>query len=92
MMSKFCYIYLIKIKDESFSKFIVYKTKVQNQLERTIKIINYDRGGESSNQLVQYCEMNDIIHEETTPYSSQSNGTFINMIKCMLSSFGLLEQ
>ena len=52
-MSKFFYVYLMKIKDESFSKFVIYKTEVENQLERKIKIIRSDRGGEySSNQLV----------------------------------------
>ena len=99
-MSKFCYVYLMKTKDESFSKFVIYKTEVENQLERKIKIIRSDRGGEySSNQLAQYCEENGIIHEETAPYSPQSNGvserknrTLVDMVKCMLSSSGLPEQ
>ena len=41
--SKFCYLYLIKTKDEVFSKFKIYKAEVENQLERKIKKLRSDR-------------------------------------------------
>ena len=37
--SKYCYAYLIKTKDEVFNKFKIYKTEVENQLEKKIKIL-----------------------------------------------------
>jgi len=44
--SKYCYVYLINHKHEFFEKFKIYKSEVENQLERTIKILRSDRGGE----------------------------------------------
>ncbi|CAL2244459.1 unnamed protein product [Prunus armeniaca] len=73
--SKYCYIYLIKTKDEVFNKFKVYKTEVQNQLERRIKRFRSGRGGEYTlNDLSVFCEEHGIIHQVTAPYSPQSNG------------------
>lgn len=55
--SKYCYIYLIKTKDEVFNKFKVYKTEVENQLERRIKRFRSNRGGEYTlNDLSVFCE------------------------------------
>ena len=41
--SKFCYIYLLHSKDEVLSKFMVYKTEVENQCNLKIKRLRYDR-------------------------------------------------
>ena len=38
--SRYCYVYLIKTKDEVFNKFKTYKTEVENQLEK----LRSDRG------------------------------------------------
>jgi hypothetical protein len=35
--SRFCYIYLLKSKDEALHYFKTYKAEVENQLERKIK-------------------------------------------------------
>ncbi|GJU08223.1 retrovirus-related pol polyprotein from transposon TNT 1-94 [Tanacetum coccineum] len=43
---KCCYVYLLKSKDEAIDKFVLYKTKVENQLGRKIKVVRSDRGGE----------------------------------------------
>ena len=73
--SRYCYVYLIKTKDEVFENFKVFKTKVENQLERKIKILRSDRGGEYTlSNLTSFCEKHGIIHEVTPPYSPQSNG------------------
>ncbi|CAL5397431.1 unnamed protein product [Camellia sinensis] len=95
--SKFCYLYLIKTKDEVFSKFKIYKAEVENQLERKIKKLRSDRGGEYNvGTLSTFCEEHGIIHEVTPPYSPQSNGiaerknrTLMDMINAMLISSGL---
>jgi hypothetical protein len=43
--SRFCYIYLLQTKDEMLDYLKIYKTKVENQLERKIKRIRSDHGG-----------------------------------------------
>jgi hypothetical protein len=35
--TRFCYVYLLKTKDETLDYFKIYKAKVENQLERKIK-------------------------------------------------------
>jgi hypothetical protein len=44
--TRFCYIYLLKSKDEALHYFKIYKAEVENQLERKIKHVRTDRGGE----------------------------------------------
>ena len=95
--SKYCYVYLVNHKSELFDKFKVYKTEVENQLERKIKILRSDRGGEyTSLDMSNSCEMHGIIHEVTPPYAPQSNGiverknhTLLDMVNVMLVSSGL---
>ena len=53
--------------------FLSYKAEVENQLDRKIKRIRSDRGGEYI-PLNDYCEKEGIIHEVTPPYSPKSNG------------------
>ena len=66
--SKFTRVYLLRNKDEAFDMFLTYKGEVENQLDRKIKRIRYDRGGEYI-PLNDYCEKEGIIHEVTPPYS-----------------------
>jgi hypothetical protein len=42
----FCYVYLLKSKDEALHYFKAYKVEVENQLERKIKWLRSDCGGE----------------------------------------------
>jgi len=55
--SKYTKVYLIKNKDEAFAMFLSYKTEVQNQLDKKIKRIRSDRGGE-------YVSFNDYCVKE----------------------------
>ena len=70
--SRFTRVYLLRNKDEAFDMFLSYKAKVENQLDRKIKRIRSDRGGQYI-PLNDYCENEGIIHE-TPPYSLKSNG------------------
>ena len=95
--SKYCCVYLINHKSELFDKFKVYKIEVENQLERKIKILRSNRGGEyTSLDMSNFCEMHGIIHEVAPPYALQSNGiserknrTLLDMVNAMLVSSGL---
>ena len=50
--------------------FLKYKAEVENQLDKRIKRLRADRGGEYSTKfLKEFCEINGIIHETTAPYA-----------------------
>ena len=65
--TKFYYVYLLKTKDEALHYFKVYKAEVENQLEKKIKRLRFDRGGEYfSNDFFEFCAVHGIIHEDAT--------------------------
>ncbi|KAD4179829.1 hypothetical protein E3N88_28420 [Mikania micrantha] len=64
----------IESKDEAIDKFVLYKTEVENQLNKKIKVLRSDRGGEYVSPFADICAQNGIIHECTAPYSPQQNG------------------
>ena len=73
--SRYTKLYLLRSKDEAEQMFYIYKAEVENQLNRKIKRLRSDRGGEYvTNSLKEFCEKNGIIHEFTAPYSPQQNG------------------
>jgi transposase InsO family protein len=45
-LSRYGYIYLMKHKSETFEKFKEFKKELENQLDRKIKHLHSDRGGE----------------------------------------------
>ena len=65
----------MKSKDEAFDMFKCYKSEVENQKEKKIKIFRNDKGGEYfSNEFTNYCEEYDIIYQTSAPYTPQQNG------------------
>ena len=77
-------------------KFFLYIKEVENQLNKKIKVLRSDQGGEYELPFVDVCAQHGIIHETTTPYSPQSNGvakrknrTLKEMMNAMLISSGL---
>ena len=89
--------YLLKTKDEALNYFKTYKAEVENQLEKKIKRLRSDRGGEYiSHEFSQFCSQHGIVHEFTPPYSPQSNGvaerknrTQTGLVNAMLESAGM---
>nr|GEY67043.1 polyprotein, putative [Tanacetum cinerariifolium] len=94
--SKLCYVYLINTKDEALNMFNTYKAEVENQLDKKIKILRSDRGGEyESTDFSEFCSTFGIVHQTTTPYTPQQNRvaerknrTLKNMINSMLITSG----
>ncbi|KAL0414013.1 UNVERIFIED_CONTAM: Retrovirus-related Pol polyprotein from transposon TNT 1-94 [Sesamum radiatum] len=72
--TRFCYVYLLRSKDEALEAFKLYKNEVENQLSKTIKAVRSDRGGEYGAPFEEFCSKFGIIHQTTAPYSPQSNG------------------
>lgn len=95
--TRFCYVYLLKSKDEALHYFKIYKAEVENQLEKKIKRLRSDHGGEYfSSEFNSFCEEHGIVHERTPPYSPQSNGvaerkncTLTDLVNAMLDTAGL---
>jgi transposase InsO family protein len=90
----------MKTKDEALYYFKIYKTEVENQLEKKIKRLRSDRGGEYfSNEFSEFCAVYGIIHERTSPYPPQSNGiakrknhTLTDLVNVILETAGLSEE
>ena len=67
--TRYCYIYLLRSKDEALEMFQHFKNEVESQLDRKIKVIRSDRGGEYETPFGDFCYQNGIIHQTTAPYS-----------------------
>jgi transposase InsO family protein len=97
--TRYCYVYLLKSKDEDLNFFKIYKAEAENQLDRKIKHLRSDRGGEYFfNKFDSFCAKHGIIHERMLPYSPQSNGvakrknrTLTNLVNAMLDMSGLSQ-
>ena len=82
--SRFMYLYLIYDKAEALDAFKTYKTEVENQHEKKIKILRSDRGGEyygkytehgqSKGPFARFLESEGIIAQYTMPGTPQQNG------------------
>jgi hypothetical protein len=86
------FIYILKSKDEVTECFIKFKNFVENQVEKKIKILRTDNGGEyCSNYLNSYLEKAGIQHQLTAPYTPEQNGvaerlnrSIVEKVRCML--------
>jgi transposase InsO family protein len=95
--TRFYYVYLLQTKDEVLDYFKIYKAEVENQLERKIKRLRSDRGGEYFSKFFdEFFEEHGVIHERTSPYSSKSNRvaerknhTLTDLVNTMLDTAGL---
>lgn len=67
--TRYCYIYLLKSKDEALHYSKIYKAELENRLERKFERIRSDLGHEYfSNVFTSRCEEHGIIHEMMPPY------------------------
>ncbi|KAJ9560577.1 hypothetical protein OSB04_005737 [Centaurea solstitialis] len=90
--SRYGYVYLMRHKSESFEKFRVYQNEVQNQLDRKIKFLRSDRGGEYlSQEFGNHLIECGIVSQLTPPYTPQMNGvserrnrTLLDMVRSMM--------
>nr|GEX45628.1 calcineurin B-like protein 4 [Tanacetum cinerariifolium] len=92
------YVYLLKSKDEAIDKFVLYKTEVENQLGKKIKVVRSDRGGEYVSSFAELCAKHGVRHEFTALYLPHQNGiaerknrTLKEMVTVMLISSGMSQ-
>ena len=91
------WVYFLKYKSETFSKFQEFKTMVENESNKKIKTLRTDNGGKFiKNEFDAYLSKHGIQHQKTVPYTPQQNGvaerkniTLVEMARCMLYSKGL---
>jgi len=82
--SRFGYIYPIKERSEALDKFKIFKAEVENQLDRKIKVVRSDRGGEYYGRHTPYGQVpgpfarflqeNGIVAQYSMPGDPQQNG------------------
>ena len=90
--SRYGYVYLMKNKSESFEKFKEYKNEVENQLDKKIKTLRTDRGGEYlSIEFSTFLKECGIVPQLTPPGTPQWNGvskkrnrTLLDMVRSMM--------
>ena len=74
-LSRKTWIYLLKNKDEVFSKFKEFKALIENHTENKINTFLSDNGEEfTSNEFKDLCKDSGIKRELTTSYNPQKNG------------------
>ncbi|GJY38228.1 zinc finger, CCHC-type containing protein [Tanacetum coccineum] len=91
--SHYGYVYLLKHKHELFETFKVFQKEVENQLDKTIKLLRSDReGGYMSQEFFDHLKDHGIIAHRTPPYTPQHNGvsdrrnrTLLDMVRSMMS-------
>lgn len=72
--SRKTFVYMLRKKSEVYDCFVNFKTLVENQTERKIKVIRSDGGLEYCNSIFEkLCTSSGILHQITAPYSPQQN-------------------
>ncbi|KAJ9566522.1 hypothetical protein OSB04_002488 [Centaurea solstitialis] len=90
--SRYGYVYLMRHKSESFERFKEFQNEVQNQLDKRIKFLRSDRGGEYlSDKFDNHLMECGIVSQLTPPYTPQMNGvserrnrTLLDMVRTMM--------
>ncbi len=90
--SRMSFVYFLKAKDEAIDRFKEFKDLVENQVDRKIKILRTDNGGEFCSSVFEsFLKVNGIIHQKTNPYTPEQNGmsermnrTIVEKARCLL--------
>lgn len=69
------WVYILRQKSEAYSKFLEFKSMVENQSDRKIKTLRTDRGGEFIEKSFRdFCNEKGIHGQLTVRYTPQQNG------------------
>jgi transposase InsO family protein len=98
--SRKTWIYFLRKKLEVFEKFKEFKSLVENQTNKKIKVLRTDNGDEFyGNYFEQLCKQCGIACQNTTPHTPQQNGVvermkrmLIDKARSMLGGVGLTHE
>ena len=90
--SRMTFIYFLKNKSEALTCFKEFKAKVENQMNKKIKVLRSDNGREFCNtEFDGFFKKEGINHQRTNPYTPQQNGlcerfnrTIVEKARCLL--------
>lgn len=90
--SRMVFIYFLKAKSEALSYFKEFKSIVENQQNKKIKILRTDNGREyCSNDFEDFLKSGGIVHQKTNNYTPEQNGlsersnrTIVERARCLL--------
>ena len=86
-LSRYGYIYLMKHKSETFDKFKEFQKEVENQLNKKIKHLRSDRGGEYlSFEFEMHLKECGIVPQRTPAGTPQNNGVSERCNRTLLDS------
>jgi len=88
--SRCTWVYFKRKKSNVFEYFKEFKSMVEKQIGKCIKILRYDQGGEyKSREFNQYFKINGILQQFTVPHTPQQNGDAekknITLLECTSS-------
>nr|GEV80342.1 putative ribonuclease H-like domain-containing protein [Tanacetum cinerariifolium] len=73
--SRFCWVFFLEHKDETYPIFKNFINFVENQLNKKVKAIKCDNGTEFKNaHMIELCESKEIKREYSNPRTPQQNG------------------
>ena len=95
--SRYCWLYLLKHKNDVIEIFNKWIKLVERQTENRVKMLRSDNAGElSGKEFQQILNEFGIVMEKTAPYSSNENGIaerklriIVEAIRCMIIQSGL---
>lgn len=98
--SRRVWVYLLKSKGETYSKFVEWKTLVERQTEKKLKALRTDNGLEFlSGEFKLMCQREGIERHLTVKGTPQKNGlaermnrTLLERVRCLLSNVNLSKE
>ncbi|KAD1826795.1 hypothetical protein E3N88_42252 [Mikania micrantha] len=92
--SRYMWVYLLKSKDEAFTKFKQFKIQVEKETSYAINMLRTDRGGEfNSQKFNEFCQEEGIRRQFSAPHTPQQNGvverrnrTILRMTRSLLKT------
>ena len=85
------WVYLLKSKADTFTKFQEWCTEVENQVNHKVKTLRSDNGEFVNTQFDAFCKKKGIRRQLSTPYTPQQKGvverknrTMLEMAHCMI--------
>lgn len=73
--TRYSWVYFLSKKSQTFQCFIEFKTLVEKQFGKSIKILRSHQGGEYKlGEFMKLCKSHGIVHQFTVPHTPQQNG------------------